>query len=543
MADEHLPWIEPLRSPWREQLIEALAHVQQDLLLVGPYIKADVVAMLREVLAERLTSQPLAVRVITRILPDDFLSGASDIAALQNLLTWPTDLPGSSVELRAISNLHAKVWVFDSALALVGSGNATFSGLESNLEYGLAIADPSLVERILQDWQVWWEQAAPISAGELEQMRLWLAALVDDPDVLRANRMALEKRQAAERRIGVAPRIGNRVVVARAARAKSQVSEPRRPYTRTAHANSSEPASETQQVVSHELPAALSLSAAHLWQALRWTTPWLDGTSQPTGASGAFLKLATRLSAHGQGTLQCTWADGKCYSQASIQVDAREALPSWTVTLGIAAVQQLAALLQQVCDQSSMAARSLSEDEVSMWWQPSPPRLCISPAPEGNFPLALPCMLAAMPGNVAAPHPPVSQIVVEQAALLSGVSSLKQQWEMSHPGASALETIELSFDTPGVTSILLLSVGPIDAPLFVLLEATDCILGGPEIKLRLDFLSFQHVVMNTSEEVRRWRLRIGGDATAVQFIPEFESEIAQVESGDWIHELRNVAEG
>jgi hypothetical protein len=543
VEDKHLHRIEPLRSPWREQLIEALAHVQHHLLLIGPYIKADIVAMLREVLAERPTPQPLVVRVITRILPDDFLSGASDIAALQHLLAWPAELPGSSVELRAISNLHAKVWVFDSTLALVGSGNATFSGLESNLEYGLAIADPSLVERILQDWQAWWEQAASISAGELEQMSLWLDALADDSDVLRANRVAMEKRQAAERRIGTAPRIGNRVVVARAARTKSPVSEPSRPYTSTAHANSSQPAPETQQVASHELPAALSISAARLWQALRWTTPWLNGMPHSTGASGAFLKLATRLSAHGQGTLQCTWADGKRYSQASIPVNPREALPSWTVTLGIGAVQQLAAFLQQVHDQSSIADRSLSEDEVSMWWQPSPPRLCISPTPQGIFPLALPCMQAAMPGNVAAPHPPVSQIVVKQAALLAGVASLKQQWEISYPSASALETIELSFDSPGVISTLQLSVGPIDAPLLVLLEARDCILDGPEIRLRLDFSSFQHVVMNTPEEVRHWRLRVGRDANAVQFVPEFESEIAQVESGDWMHELRNVAEG
>ena len=49
--------------------------------------------------------------------------------------------------------------------------------------------------------------------------------------------------------------------------------------------------------------------------------------------------------------------------------------------------------------------------------------------------------------------------------------------------------------------------------------------------------------MNTPEEVRRWRLKIGGDATAVQFIPELESEMAQVAFSGWIHELRNVADG
>jgi hypothetical protein len=543
VADEHLPWIEPLRSPWRAQLIEALAHVQHHLLLVGPYIKADVVAMLKDVLAERLTSQPLAVRVITHILPDDFLSGASDIAALQHLLAWPAELPGSTVELRAISNLHAKVWVFDSTLALVGSGNATFSGLQSNLEYGLSISDPSLVERILQDWQGWWEQAAPISTDELEQMRLWLADLADDPDLLLAEKAAQEKRQAVERRIGRAPRIGNRVVVARAVRTKSQLSEPPRPYESVSNTQSNLSAPEASQAASQELAAAIFISADRLWQALSWTTAWLNSTPKPIARIGEYLKISSKPTIQNQHVVQCIWADGNRYSQASILGYASDDVPSWTATLGIRAEQQLATFMKQVQRQGMTDNLALSEYDVAVRWQSSTLNLFFSHKRDSNFQKTIPNMPAVLLSNVAAPHPPLSQLVVEQDALRAGLMSLKQQWEISQPRASALEAIELSFDTPGVTSTLLLSVGPIDAPLLVLLEATDCILGGPEIKLRLDFLSFQHVVMNTPEEVRRWRLKIGGDATAVQFIPEFDSEMAQVESSDWIHELRNVADG
>ena len=544
MTDEHLPHqIEPLHSPWREQLIEALAHVQQHLLLVGPYIKDNVIAMLRDVLAERLSSQPLAVRVITRVLPDDFLSGASDIAALQHLLAWPAELPGSTIELRAISNLHAKVWVFDSTFALVGSGNASFSGLESNLEYGLAVSDPPLIERILLDWQEWWEQASPISTSELEQMRLWLDVLASDTDMHQANNVAQEKRQAAERRIGAAPRIGNRLAVSRKIRQKSQAFEPSRPYAPTSYAQSSLPALEAPQAVSHQLPAAIHISAARLWQALRWTTPWLNSTPQLLATSGTFLKISSRPTSQGQEMLQCTWADGNRYSQASIQVYALDALPSWTVTLGISAVQQLAAFMHQVRGQRTITNLAPSEYDVYMWWQPSPSRLFVSQAHEGSFPMAIPCMPAAMPGNMPVLHPPLSQVVVEQDALMAGLMSLKQQSEISHHGASALETIELSFDTPGVTSTLLLSAGPIDAPLISSLPITECILGGLDVRLRLAFASFQHVVTNTQVEVSHWRMRIGCDADAVWFTPEFDSEIAQAESSDWIHELRDVAEG
>lgn len=499
--------------------------------------------MLRDVLAERLSSQPLAVRVITRVLPDDFLSGASDIAALQHLLAWPAELPGSTIELRAISNLHAKVWVFDSTFALVGSGNATFSGLESNLEYGLAVSDPPLIERILLDWQEWWEQASPISASELEQMRLWLDALASDTDMRQANNVAQEKRQAAERRIGAAPRIGNRLVVSRKVRQKSQAFEPSRPYAPTSYAQSSLPAQEAPQAVSHQLPAAIHISTARLWQALRWTTPWLNSTPQLLATSATFLKISSRPTSQGQEMLQCTWADGNRYSQASVKVDARDVLPFWTVTLAISAVQQLATFLQQEHGQRSIAERVPSEDDVAMWWQPSPPRLFVSQTQVGNFPLAIPCMPAAMPGNIAPPHPTLSQIVVEQDALIAGLMSLKQQREISQLGASTLEAIELSFDTPAATPKLQLLAGPIDAPLIASLPIIECIMAGPDVRLRLDFASFQHVVTNTQEELRRWRIRIGRDDDAVQFIPEFDSEIAQAESGSWIHELRDVAEG
>ena len=59
MADDSFPPVEPLSSPWRERLLDALAHVHHDLLLVGPYIKDDVVNLVKHALAVRLDQQPL----------------------------------------------------------------------------------------------------------------------------------------------------------------------------------------------------------------------------------------------------------------------------------------------------------------------------------------------------------------------------------------------------------------------------------------------------------------------------------------------------
>ena len=545
MADERLPLVEPIRSPWREQLIEALLQVQHDLLIVGPYIKDDVIAMLKDTLAERQTPQPLAVQVITRVLPDDFLSGASDIAALQHLLAWSTELAGINVEMRAINNVHAKVWVFDANLAIVGSGNATFSGLENNLEYGLAVTEPQLVERILSDWQEWWKQASQVNTIELKQLSLWLEAIASDAEIREAEKLAQEKRQAVERRIGVAPRIGKRLVVAQSARkGKYALSEQQTPYTSKASIpQGGLHTQEPPQAISHTLPAMVRVQASRLWQALRWTTSLAENESQPFAVNGTFLKITTRPISPEQQEVQFTWADGRRFSQAAVQGYTRDAQPSWTVTLGSSAARQFADYLQHVSAKLALDDQPLFEPELLVWWQPSPSRFFVSLARESNVPVVIPGMPGAMPGNAPVLRPPLSQITIEQGLLLNRLITLKQQWERLHPDAPAPASIEISFGTPGTESTMLLSAGPIEAPLTVSIPGTDCILSSPEIGQRLDFTSFQHVVANAQGKVRGWRLCVGRDADAVQFIPEFDSEMGWADSSLWLHELRDVAEG
>jgi hypothetical protein len=72
---------------------------------------------------------------------------------------------------------------------------------------------------------------------------------------------------------------------------------------------------------------------------------------------------------------------------------------------------------------------------------------------------------------------------------------------------------------------------------------TDGILSGTEIRLRLDFTSFQHGIVGAQGRVQHWRMRVGRAAEALQFILKFESQMAWAGSSLWMHELRNVAEG
>lgn len=544
MADENLPLVEPLRSPWRERLLEALAHVQRDLLIVGPYIKDDVVAMMKNALARRPDSQPLSVRVITRILPDDFLSGASDLAALQHLLAWSAEFPGSSMEMRVINNVHAKVWIFDANLAIVGSGNATIPGLAGNIEYGLAVSEPQLVERILHDWQIYWEQATPVDAEMLGKLCLWLDAIASDTEVRSLEKMAREKRQAVERRIGAAPHIGKRLLVSQSEhQVKRTISERQDSYV-VSSTHEGLPAPEPTHTTLLTQSVVVRVPASHLWQALCWTASLVGAEPQPNAANETFLKITTKPASSEQQMLQCTWADGKRFSQATIQGHAPEAQPAWTITLGSRAVQQLADFLQYMASGVAFDDQPPSESELLLWWQPSPSRFFVSQAHiESAVPVVIPCMPAAMSSTIPVLRPPLSQITIEQELLLTGFVTLKQQWERLHADAPALTSWELSFGSPGTTSTMLLSVGPMEAPLVVSMPGTNCMLSGPAIKLCLDFASLQHVIASAQNRVRRWRLSAGRDADSVRFIPEFDHEMVWADSLVWFHELRDVGGG
>ncbi|MGB8347658.1 MAG: phospholipase D-like domain-containing protein, partial [Ktedonobacteraceae bacterium] len=451
------------------------------------------------------------------------------------LLAWPAEQ--ASVEVRAISNLHAKVWVFDSDLAIVGSGNATMSGLQANLEYGVRVADPRLVEQMLSDWQDYWEQAEPLDAATLDALHTWLEALADDAELHAAEKLAQEKRRAAEQRIGAAPRIGKRLIVAQSARSVKRTipAEPPMPYVASHYET-------VEQVHSTALAVGMQVSASQLWQALTWTTPLLGAEARLSPQSGAFLKLTARAASTGQAVLQCAWADGKRASQATIQSHDQETPPFWTVTLGSSAMLQLAEFLQRLS--AVMASADQPPCDLLLWWEATPARLfVIQSHAESSVPLVLPALPASMPGNFPALRPPLSQIIIEQEQLFTGLTMLAQNWHMGESNTSLPETIELSFGAPGAISAVRLAIGPMEAPLVAFVPGMDCVLSGPAITLRLDLASCWHILASAQDRVRCWQLCVGRDADAVQFVPEFAHDMAWADTLRWRHELRDVTEG
>lgn len=138
------PVITQLRiSPWMVRFLDLVAGVQEELILVAPFIKLSLVRPL--LLA--LPSQAIRLQILTRFNARDFASLASDFAAVELLAA----LPGLSYngKIHALNRLHAKLYIFDRRRIIIGSSNLSVSGLNRNFEVVVESQDRDLIAEAL----------------------------------------------------------------------------------------------------------------------------------------------------------------------------------------------------------------------------------------------------------------------------------------------------------------------------------------------------------------------------------------------------------
>ena len=105
-------------------------------LLVGsPYVNNGIIGL--TALVPKEASRTLVTRTDLR----DFAVGSSSLDTLYAL-------EKDGVSIRSLSNLHAKLYIFDDTVALVTSANATHSGLRRNHECGLTTTDRRTVRSL-----------------------------------------------------------------------------------------------------------------------------------------------------------------------------------------------------------------------------------------------------------------------------------------------------------------------------------------------------------------------------------------------------------
>jgi len=151
-----------VQSPWTATLDKLLSEVQDDLLLVSPFIKLSRITEVIATLHRRGVDRGLKVEVLTNIHPESVLNGALDLEALQALADRIprfalTHLPG----------LHAKVYAADLRMVVITSANLTDPGVSRNIEYGVACRDTAVISEVRRDFERYATLGASIPLGEL----------------------------------------------------------------------------------------------------------------------------------------------------------------------------------------------------------------------------------------------------------------------------------------------------------------------------------------------------------------------------------------
>ncbi len=182
------PAIEIVRSPWQRTLLDAASRTRERLRIASPYIKSDAARSVLDVVPERLP-----INVLTDFHLRSFEAGASDLDAFGLLFER-----GATVRHR--DRLHAKLYIFDTQQAIVTSGNLTPSGLSRNLEYGVALHDPSLVEHIAIEFDSLFSargKTSPVTSEIMTDARAILEQ-IPHPDRRSDRRLAAASRRLLE---------------------------------------------------------------------------------------------------------------------------------------------------------------------------------------------------------------------------------------------------------------------------------------------------------------------------------------------------------
>ena len=124
-----------ITTPTFHWLAEHARACNSRLLIGSPFVN-DALLQLTD-LVPKSASRTLVTRTDLR----DFAVGASSLDTL-------CSLSKDGVSIRSLSRLHAKVYVFDSSVALVTSANATRAGMWRNFECGLGITDNATVSEL-----------------------------------------------------------------------------------------------------------------------------------------------------------------------------------------------------------------------------------------------------------------------------------------------------------------------------------------------------------------------------------------------------------
>lgn len=154
-----------VKSPWSETFLKLLSEARENLLLVSPFVKRSQTSQILSHLLGQGLQDDIQVSLITDIRPESVLNGSTDLDAV-------VDLAKSlrAFDMTHLPSVHAKVYVADTRMAVVTSGNLTRPGISGNIEYGVTFTDHAKVGEIRRDFEEYAQLGARISLPEIASL-------------------------------------------------------------------------------------------------------------------------------------------------------------------------------------------------------------------------------------------------------------------------------------------------------------------------------------------------------------------------------------
>jgi hypothetical protein len=144
-----------------QEVESALTAATSQVRLASPFMGPGVLARFAQ-MAKKSTA---TWRVLTKLDPASVAHGSLSTEGLRKLVA-------AGVELRSLSNLHAKVFLADQAFGLVGSANLTNAGLggwggKQNVELGVRL-EGGQRQAAAKHFDGWWNGAASVTEVDIK---------------------------------------------------------------------------------------------------------------------------------------------------------------------------------------------------------------------------------------------------------------------------------------------------------------------------------------------------------------------------------------
>ena len=123
-----------IKTPWEDIFIKLVRNSKEKIYLSSPFIKENVAKLILD-----NKQNNVDCKILTRFTLPNIRGGGLDLSAIKYF-------QNANFSQKNISNLHAKIFIFDHQ-AIITSSNLTNGGLRNNLEYGVLISKAKKIEK------------------------------------------------------------------------------------------------------------------------------------------------------------------------------------------------------------------------------------------------------------------------------------------------------------------------------------------------------------------------------------------------------------